>query len=41
MSDTDDFCYECNRVTEWAGETCGGCGRTWGYPLAHDKWEDR
>lgn len=34
MSDDVDFCYECNRDTEWAGEICLGCGREWGYPLS-------
>ena len=26
-----DYCYECDKVTEWDGEKCNGCGRTWGY----------
>ena len=26
-----DYCYECDKVTEWNDEKCAGCGRTWGY----------
>lgn len=26
-----DYCYECDKVTEWDDEKCTGCGRTWGY----------
>lgn len=26
-----DYCYECDKVTEWDDEKCAGCGRTWGY----------
>ncbi|QPE04145.1 hypothetical protein IT882_13185 [Microbacterium schleiferi] len=33
MADDTDFCYECDRVTKWAGETCQGCGREWGHPV--------
>lgn len=26
-----DYCYECDKVTEWDDEVCTGCGRMWGY----------
>lgn len=31
-NDTTDYCYVCDRITEWSDdEICSGCGRQWGH----------